>query len=131
MQAGPNLSALRTPDQFFTGCGSRQRRSPTGGCANGMPLKLRTPSLGGAVDSTMPFAVFTRSAPKAGSAADAQRAITGRSTRTEVLIRPSIPANHSTRGGDGRRYDGHITVAAALDALPFARPFRFPVTRAL
>ena len=57
MQVGPNLSALRTPVQFFTGCGSRQRRSPTGGWPNGIPLKLRTPFLAGAVDSSTPFAI--------------------------------------------------------------------------
>ena len=84
MQVGPNLSALRTPVQFFTGCGSRQRKSPMGGCANGSPLKLRTPSLGGTVDSTVPFAVFTRSAPKAGSAVAAQRAMAGRSVRAKL-----------------------------------------------
>src|SRR5262249_7231368 len=45
----------------LTGWGSRQRSSPTGGRPNGMPLKLRTPSLGAAVDSRMPFAILTRS----------------------------------------------------------------------
>jgi addiction module HigA family antidote len=29
---------------FATGCGGRHRRSPTGGAANGMPLKEATPS---------------------------------------------------------------------------------------
>src|SRR6185437_14493168 len=62
MQRAPNLSALRAPFQFFTGWGSFQRRSPTGGAANGIPLKLRTPSFGAAVDSTTPLAVLTRSA---------------------------------------------------------------------
>src|SRR5580692_385563 len=62
MQRAPNLSALRTPFQFFTGWGSFQRSSPTGGAAKGMPLKLRTLSFGGAVDSTTPLAVLTRSA---------------------------------------------------------------------
>src|SRR6185437_8450354 len=62
MQRAPNLSALRAPFQFFTGWGSFQRRSPTGGAANGIPLKLRTPSFDDTVDSTTPLAVLTRSA---------------------------------------------------------------------
>ena len=39
MQLAPNLSALRTPAQATTGWGARQRKSPTGGAAYGMPLK--------------------------------------------------------------------------------------------
>src|SRR5580658_8730579 len=74
MHRGPNWPALRAPVQFLTGCGSRQRRSPTGGCAKGMPLKLRTPSLGVEVDSRMPFAVVTRSAARAGNTAALQMA---------------------------------------------------------
>src|SRR5579863_4227905 len=87
MHRGPNWSALRAPVQLLTGWGSRQRRSPTGGCANGMPLKLRTPSLGAEVDSTMPFAVFTRSAVMAGNAAAAQITIARKRKRIRSLIR--------------------------------------------
>ena len=65
MQRGPNWSALRAPVQFFTGCGSLHRSSPTGGCANGIPLKTRTPELEGTVDSTAPLAIFTRSEAEA------------------------------------------------------------------
>src|SRR5688572_11313893 len=32
-----------TPLQGITGCGACQRRSPTGGAANGIPLKAATP----------------------------------------------------------------------------------------
>src|SRR5262245_31863015 len=77
MHRGPNSSALRTPLQFFAGCGSRQRRSLTGGWANGMPLKLRTPSFGAAFDCRMPLAVLTRSAANASWAAAAQITATG------------------------------------------------------
>ena len=86
MHRGPNWSALRAPVQFLTGCGSRQRRSPTGGCANGMPLKLRTPSLGAEVDSRMPFAVFTRSAARAGNTAALQITMAGKRKRIRSLI---------------------------------------------
>src|SRR5205823_7358441 len=41
----PKVSALRTPLHFATGCGGFHRRSPTGGAANGIPLKTRTPRL--------------------------------------------------------------------------------------
>src|ERR1035438_10226498 len=78
MHRGPKWSALRTPFQFLTGWGSRQRRSPTGGWPNGMPLKLRTPSLGASVDSRMPLAVLTRSAANDGWIATAQTAMVGR-----------------------------------------------------
>src|SRR5450432_3716680 len=78
MHRGPNSSALRTPFQFLTGWGSRQRRSPVGGWPNGMPLKLRTPSLGAAVDCRVPSAVFTRSPANEGWIAAAQIAMAGR-----------------------------------------------------
>src|SRR5579884_1510064 len=43
IQRGPNSVASRTPVQFFTGAGGAQRRLPTGGSANGIPLNSRTP----------------------------------------------------------------------------------------
>src|SRR5580700_11389388 len=39
---GLNLSAARTPCHGVGGSGACQRKSPTGGAANGMPLKTRT-----------------------------------------------------------------------------------------
>ena len=42
MQRAPNSVALRMPDQRATGCGSRHRKSPTGGAAKGMPRKIRS-----------------------------------------------------------------------------------------
>src|SRR5947207_3121712 len=39
-QSAPNLVALRTPFQVGKGCGGRQRYSPTGGAAYGIPLKM-------------------------------------------------------------------------------------------
>src|SRR5262245_11582369 len=42
MQGAPNASAFLTPSHFATGCGARHRFSPSGGAANGMPLKTRT-----------------------------------------------------------------------------------------
>src|SRR5262245_15670742 len=78
MHRGPNWSALRTALQFLTGCGSRQRRSPTGGWPKGIPLKLRTPFLGAAVDSRMPLAILTRSAANDGRVAAAQRSNAGK-----------------------------------------------------
>src|ERR1039457_1124933 len=41
---GANLSAGRRPSHFATGCGGRQRSSPTGGVAKGTPLKTVRPS---------------------------------------------------------------------------------------
>src|SRR3974390_2754058 len=42
-QIASNAVASRTPAHAFTGTGSRQRRSPTGGCAYGMPLNAAPP----------------------------------------------------------------------------------------
>ena len=42
VHSGLNSSALRTPSQCAAGCGGRQRKSPTGGAANGIPLNIRT-----------------------------------------------------------------------------------------
>src|ERR1700722_8331220 len=39
MQPGAKVSACLVPDQLTTGCGGRQRCSPVGGAANGIPLK--------------------------------------------------------------------------------------------
>src|SRR5579859_1046496 len=43
-QSWPFFSAGRTPVQGLAFCGGRQRRSPTGCSAKGMPLKATTPS---------------------------------------------------------------------------------------
>jgi hypothetical protein len=42
-QIAPNALASCTPDQGLTGIGSRQRSSPTGGAAYGMPLNTAPP----------------------------------------------------------------------------------------
>jgi hypothetical protein len=59
-----NSAALRTPCHGLTACGGRQRRAPTGGCANGIPLKAITPFA--AAPRTLPLSICTR----VGSAAD-------------------------------------------------------------
>ena len=45
MQPRAKVSATLTPFHALTGCGTFQRRSPTGGVANGIPLNEATPSL--------------------------------------------------------------------------------------
>ncbi len=42
IQAGANEVAERVPSHGLSGCGSRHRRSPTGGCAKGTPLYATT-----------------------------------------------------------------------------------------
>src|SRR5438552_7357057 len=42
--SAPNFVASRTPFHAGKGCGGRQRYSPTGGAAKGMPLKKETSS---------------------------------------------------------------------------------------
>src|SRR5580700_4324143 len=56
----PNASAFRTPFHRSGGCGSFHRKLPTGGAANGMPLKARTPDSSLTPD-TSPSLVLTGS----------------------------------------------------------------------
>src|SRR5262245_41794874 len=65
MQREPNSAALRTPFHGSTGCGAFHRKAPTGGAANGIPRKTRTPGDVAATPSTTPLSVFTRSSPSA------------------------------------------------------------------
>src|SRR5258708_4252910 len=67
MHTGENLSAARTPSHFAASFGARQRRSPTGGPANGTPLKTRTSGNTPAVPVSDPCCTLTGSliAPKA------------------------------------------------------------------
>ena len=72
MQRAPNSVAFRTPSHDAGGCGAFQRSSPTGGAANGMPLKTRTSDEATAAPSTAPDFVVT----VAAEAIDAVRRIT-------------------------------------------------------
>ena len=57
MQAVPYTVAVRTPDHIGAGLGSRQRKSPTGGVAYGMPLNEKI--LSTSPPKTSPAWVFT------------------------------------------------------------------------
>src|SRR3954451_3361239 len=65
IQHGPNLSALRTPGQLFTGCGGAKRRSPIGGSAKGMPRKIVISEPGSRAPSRTPLVVAMRFSAKA------------------------------------------------------------------
>src|SRR6267142_2129578 len=68
VQLAENVLAARTPLQLAAGFGACQRRSPTGGAANGMPLKTRTSGLlVPATPVTSPFSVRTGSLTAAES----------------------------------------------------------------
>src|SRR6476620_2318185 len=58
IQSAGNSVAWRTPVHLAAGCGGRQRSSPTGGAANGTPLKETTPSTASPCSS--PLSIFTR-----------------------------------------------------------------------
>src|SRR5206468_6083831 len=58
-QTSPNVSALRTPVHFATGCGARHRNAPTGGAANGTPLNTRTPGAAADVAESRPASILT------------------------------------------------------------------------
>ena len=57
MATGPNSTQSRTPSHGGAGWGGRNRSSPTGGAAKGMPLKTSTPST--TLPCTLPAAVST------------------------------------------------------------------------
>src|SRR5690606_36010398 len=61
-QSAQNLLASRTPSHAATGCGGRQRYSPTGAAAYGIPLKLST--LSSVTPRTIPDAVRTVGSPR-------------------------------------------------------------------
>src|SRR5690554_4327761 len=71
MQTSPNRLASRTPFQEAGAWGSFQRKSPTGGAANGMPLKTVTPCTLPAVPWTRPCSVRTGAETPTGVAAEA------------------------------------------------------------
>src|SRR6476660_7780822 len=66
MQRGPNFVAWRMPDHGTTGCGSRQRRSATGGAAKGTPRKIRMgDALVSATPLSLPLSTVTIGSPAA------------------------------------------------------------------
>src|SRR5688572_19275070 len=79
-QIAPNFVASRTPDHGWTAIGSRQRRSPVGGAANGMPLNTAPPA--SLVPRTCPPVTFTTGSdcarPVATAAQTSNTAMTAR-----------------------------------------------------
>ncbi len=72
-QESENVLLTRMPSQTFTGCGARQRNSPTGGAAYGIPLYTRTSVPD---PSTYPESIFTtlsRSLANTGTDSTRQR----------------------------------------------------------
>ena len=67
MHMGPYFSAARTPCQAGTGRGARQRNSPTGGAAYGIPRY--TPSPFSSIPASSPDSTFTGSAAQSNPAA--------------------------------------------------------------
>src|SRR5678815_1018814 len=88
MQAFANASAFLTPDQGVTGAGAFQRKSPVGGAANGMPLKIEMPSP--ATPLTMPPVTFA-------CVMSAYAAWTGRRVRSTRAITRMISLTFSCR----------------------------------
>src|SRR4051812_35485390 len=73
-QSLPYARAGFAPVHGLTGCGGRQRSSPTGGAAYGMPLNELTPA--STAPSSIPLATLTCSVPaRIGSVAETAAAI--------------------------------------------------------
>src|SRR5690606_13331705 len=75
-QTSPYRVASRTPSQDAGACGSFQRRSPTGGAANGMFLNTVTPSIFPGAPWTSPCWVRTGADTPTGAAAVADAELT-------------------------------------------------------
>src|SRR5262249_43763518 len=73
-QTLPNVSALRMPVHFATGCGARHLSSPVGGAANGTPLNTRTPGVDADTPAIRPASVLI------GSGTAARKTLTDAST---------------------------------------------------
>ncbi|GAA0361245.1 hypothetical protein GCM10008932_12360 [Alkalibacterium iburiense] len=58
MDIGANSNVFNVPSQSSTGCGARQRFSPTGGAANGIPLKEVMRGSAAGKPSIKPFSIF-------------------------------------------------------------------------
>src|SRR5262245_25969500 len=61
MQGAPNASPARTPSHLAAGCGARQRFSPVGGAANGIPLNTRTDGVPVDAPDSWPVSILTGS----------------------------------------------------------------------
>ena len=107
---GPKAAASRTPAQGSGGAGGRQRRSPTGGAANGIPLNAnvspdRTPRTSPlSVTARSPAARATRGLGVRPCAPDTPNATTpvtssapARTFPRDRLIRPSYAPRRSAR----------------------------------
>src|SRR5213594_3438524 len=93
MHAAENVSAARTPLQGATDCGAFQRRSPTGGAANGMPLNTRTPFA--LTPEIWPLSILTVSG--ALNRRDESAAVTANTINvgeSERFIEPPSPRRH-------------------------------------
>src|SRR3954469_9213630 len=99
MQLAENLSAARTPCQFPGGCGGRKRKSPTGGAANGTPLKTRTSTNAPEVPVISPFSTRIGSEIAATADAAVRRMASAAAVRVNVfsmarMIYPADPEVH-------------------------------------
>src|ERR1017187_10852791 len=67
VQSLENRSAGRIPDHGAGGCGGRQRRSPVGGAANGIPLNAVMAGFVPDTPDTRPLSIRTGPLSAAGS----------------------------------------------------------------
>src|SRR5437867_2811032 len=88
MQRGPVAVALLTPVHAATGCGGFHRRSPTGGAANGMPLKLRTPF--DIAPETSPPSIFTVSSAANSHSVQLAASPADRRIRVRRMVNPRL-----------------------------------------
>src|SRR3954471_3258007 len=100
MQLAPKSAALRTPCQEAAGFGARQRRSPTGGAANGTPRKMVTDGSVAGTPESNPVLVRT------GSFSAAARGSARARRRANRNCMPAIIAPDDLAGGTARGLQG-------------------------
>src|SRR5262249_40440765 len=86
MHEAPKWSAVRVPFQRAAALGARQRRSPMGGAAYGMPLKLTTAPSAAGTPETAPKLVLTTLELAGGSADKEAVARTRSSAQTDRVF---------------------------------------------
>src|SRR5262245_2884319 len=134
MQSGPNSAAERTPVHGAGGCGARQRKLPTGGAANGMPLNQSTPFE--SAPRSMPVSMRTVSGARS-AAAGPEAARPPRMSRAAATARkpyftgdPFASGSRRAAGGGGRRLAGEIRLFIAAAAAVVACNLRMRTERA-
>ena len=116
----PASPAARTPSQGTTAAGGRQRSSPTGGAANGMPLNATMPGTADSVPWTRPPVTATGVSADSATADEPPWAAAG----TAAAASSPAAANASVRTDGLARTHGRSLDRTGIGRPPLAIPLR-------